>query len=190
MNRGIILTQGRGALTGEALRALAQSGADDTVYYRSVEGAAHSAVVQYCATAPPERAAAEAARYVCREVSDSGPSAEVAPVLMIVAFDVPADRQQSVERWYDVEHIPLLCRAPGWLRARRYEMQTCGGGPRYTSIALHELRDVKVLDSAERAYARATAWRASMSAEAWFMAAGRFVYERVAAPRSTARGPS
>lgn len=183
MNRGIILTQGRGALTGESLVALAQSGADETVYYRSVEGPVHSAVVQYCGSDLLERAiTTEAARYVCREVCDSGPSAEVAPVLMIVAFDVPAERQQSVERWYDVEHIPLLCRAPGWLRARRYEVQSCGGGPRYSSIALHELRNVKVLDSAERAYARATAWRASMSAEAWFMAAGRYVYERVPAP--------
>jgi hypothetical protein len=34
-----------------------------------------------------------------------------------------------------------------------------------------------VLDSAERALARSTEWRAQLEKERWFAQAGRFVYE-------------
>jgi hypothetical protein len=34
-----------------------------------------------------------------------------------------------------------------------------------------------VLDSAERALARSTEWRAQLEKESWFAQAGRFVYE-------------
>ncbi len=98
-------------------------------------------------------------------------------VLMIVAFNVPIARTDEVERWYRQEHGPMLLRAPGWLRMRRYEPIHAAGGPPWTHLALHELRDAAVLESAERALARSTPWRAQLEQESWFAQAGRFVYE-------------
>jgi hypothetical protein len=118
-----------------------------------------------------------AAHYVFEQASDTGPVDERAGVIMLVAFDVPAGRTGEVDRWYEEEHIALLMRAPGWLRARRYHVLSHGGGPRWTSMAFHELRDIAVMDSPERAFARSTAWRAELEKEAWFAAAGRGVFQ-------------
>jgi hypothetical protein len=120
---------------------------------------------------------AGAARYVCVETQDSGECQEMHRVLMIVAFDVPDPRIEEIERWYRQEHGPMLLRAPGWLRTRRYEPVSIAQGPRWTHLALHELRSVEVLDSPERALARSTPWRARLEQESWFAQAGRFVYE-------------
>ena len=149
--------------------------------YRALNPVPGAALVQYFSGAAPvqKSLAPGLAHYWCRELSDSGAVNEVAPVLLMVAFDVPPAHSAAVERWYSEEHIPLLCRAPGWLRARRYEMLSHSGGPRYTSIALHELRSVSVLDSVERQHARSTAWRAALEPEPWFAEAGRFIYERM-----------
>lgn len=119
---------------------------------------------------------AGAAGYTLEQASDTGPVAEAAGALMLVAFDVPHDRTAEVDRWYDEEHIRLLMRADGWLRARRYRVLHHDGGPRWTSMAFHELRDAAVMDSPERAFARSTAWRAELEKEAWFGAAGRGLF--------------
>ncbi|MFT3905449.1 MAG: hypothetical protein QM718_03995 [Steroidobacteraceae bacterium] len=148
-------------------------------HFDGLEPAGSALHAQYLRQAPPRAAVvAGAAQYGCVEVSDSGATQAPAPVLMIVAFDVPPELQPEVERWYNEEHIPLLRRAPGWERARRYQVLWQAGGPRWTSIALHELRDAAVLDSQERAYARSTPWRARLSSQAWFVAAGRFLYRQ------------
>lgn len=158
------------------------------VQYRSLDPVGEGGCVEYCddlSTLPPLASWAQAndgvARYACELAQDSGPASEPHRVLMIVAFCVPEERTAEVERWYVEEHAPLLLRAPGWLRMRRYHLRSFAGGPCWTSLALHELADVKVLDSAERKYARSTAWRAQLEKEAWFAQAGRWVYERLAA---------
>jgi hypothetical protein len=185
MSGAMVLTQFEAAMSPVAMARHALPGDGEQRMYQAIEPPHRAALLQYSIgeapqiVTPPTISAPLLARYSCCELSDSGAVAEVAPVLMIVAFDVPPERAAMVERWYGEEHIPLLRRAPGWLRARRYAMQSWQGAPRYTSLALHELRSVQVLDSAERAYARATAWRAAMSSESWFVNAGRFVYERI-----------
>lgn len=197
-NRSMLLTQVRPAGAGDIsdLACLMAVGADTTSYYRDVENPGACALVQYFGRQPDKALSLQLlaslphtaegvvpTRYACRELSDTGPYASaaeaLAPVLMIVAFDVPTDYEDEVERWYAEEHIPLLMRAPGWMRARRYQAVHCQGGRRFTSIALHELRSLAVLDSKERAFARSTEWRARLSPLPWFEAAGRFVYERV-----------
>jgi hypothetical protein len=108
-------------------------------------------------------------------LTDTGLVAEPFGALMLVAFDVPADRADEVARWYDDEHIMLLMRADGWLRARRFNVVN-HTGKRWTSLAFHELRDVSVMDSPERAIARSTPWRAQLEREGWFVQAGRWIY--------------
>lgn len=154
-------------------------------HYRSLEHARECATVDY--REPPSGLELQSdpaapppgvARYACTLVRDSGPSVEVHRVLMIIAFCVPAARRAEVDRWYDEEHGPLLLRAPGWLRMRRYTAQHAAGGVHWTHLALHELRNAAVLDSAERAFARSTPWRARLEQESWFGQAGRWVYEK------------
>lgn len=123
-----------------------------------------------------------AARYDLEQVSDTGPAAEPFRVVMLVAFDVPEDRAAEVDRWYDEEHVDLLMKGEGWLRARRYRVLSHHGGPRWTSMAFHELRDATAMDSPERAFARSTEWRARLEREAWFSAAGRGLFRLLACP--------
>jgi len=132
-----------------------------------------------CLYCPPETgpvAPAGGAHYDLELASDTGPSDRPWGIIMLVAFDVPDAMTAEVERWYDEEHIALLMRAPGWLRARRYRVLCHAGGPRWTSMAFHELSDISVMDSPERAFARSTPWRAELEKGAWFQRAGRGVF--------------
>lgn len=130
-----------------------------------------------CVGVPP---LAGTARYELAQVSDTGLATEPFRAIMLVAFDVPPDRAEEVDRWYEEEHIGLLMKADGWLRARRYRVLAHAGGPRWTSMAFHELRDLTAMDSRERAVARSTEWRARLEREAWFPAAGRGVFRLLA----------
>jgi hypothetical protein len=118
-------------------------------------------------------------RYALTQVSDTGPSDAQHHYLLIVAFCVPPELFDEVEAWYNEEHIGLLRKADGWLRARRYHVKSPFMGPKWTTVALHELRDLSVLDSEERRIARATPWRARLASEPWFEANGRWVYKRL-----------
>lgn len=184
MSSGIILTQIAGPCGADALTALSVRGARAIRY--APEGWTHeSALLQYFAegleaadlsTAPLAVEGTPVHRFAASLVSDTGPSVETAPIMMMIAFDVPPDAAQEVDRWYAQEHIPMLMRASGWLRARRFESIRCVGARHYTSIALHELRNLAVLDSNERTLARSTEWRARLEETDWFPKAGRFVY--------------
>ena len=186
MPKAIVLTQYSAPVTGRMPASASAAGVLRRVCYRAADGSAATASIDYadelaatianCAGAtaalPPG-----VARYLCVETQDSGSYTGVHAVLMIVAFQVPQDRGDEVERWYREEHGPMLLRAPGWLRMRRYRLHAGAGGPPWTHLALHELRNAAVLDSAERALARSTVWRARLEQESWFARAGRFVYE-------------
>jgi len=187
MSKAIILTQysapGTRSAAAEPPRA-ATIGAGARRRYRSLERTADLATVDYLeelwsvdAVALAAMPAAGRARCTCVERQDSGAWDEEHSVLMIVAFNMPTARTDEVERWYRQEHAPMLLRAPGWLRMRRYEPIQAAGGQPWTHLALHELRDVAVLESAERALARSTPWRAQLEQESWFAQAGRFIYE-------------
>lgn len=187
MSSGIILTQIRGSCAPALLTALGAPGAPALCY--APEGETDESALVQCfqeqvesvdlAALPVPTAVPLIARFCARLQSDTGAATEQAPLLMVVAFDVPLEAALEVERWYATEHIPMLMRAPGWLRARRFEAIRTIGARRYTSIALHDLRNLAVLNSAERALARSTEWRARLERNAWFQQAGRFVYRRI-----------
>lgn len=90
-----------------------------------------------------------------------------APVLYSVMFNVPAERAAEFDDWYIQDHLPLLLKADGWLGCRRFRISVADPEP-FTHLAIHYLRDLAVLDSPERAAARATDWRARLAAEPWF----------------------
>ena len=118
-------------------------------------------------------------RYICDERSDTGENSEPASYLWAVAFSVPESAWGEFDDWYAEEHVPMLMEADGWLRVRRYTVRPGGDGPAWTHLALHELRDLAVLDSPERAAARDAPLRAALATRDWFGHSGRWLYRAI-----------
>ena len=63
--------------------------------------------------------------------------------LLLVWADIPADREEDFNSWYNEEHIPELLSIPGVLNAARYE--AVKSGPKH--LACYELESPAVMDS-------------------------------------------
>jgi len=124
-------------------------------------------------------------RYTCTLISDTGEPAQPGPVLSVVAFDVPEEDVAALDEWYETEHIPLLMRAEGWLRVRRY-LIVDQAGPHWTHLALHELASEAPMASAERAQARNAPLRNALADRAWLQSSGRWLYREIGAARTPA----
>jgi len=76
--------------------------------------------------------------------------------LLMVWTDVPADKEDELNRWYNEEHLAERLSIPGFLSAARYE--AVKSGPKH--LAYYELESPEVLES--EAYkdvqAHPTAW--------------------------------
>jgi hypothetical protein len=118
-------------------------------------------------------------RYICDLTSDTGEPEETPGLLFVVAFAVPESERAEFDSWYEEEHVPMLMRADGWLRVRRYVTRPGHDGPPWSHLALHELRDEAVLDSPERAAARDTPRRAELAGREWFGSNGRWLYRPI-----------
>jgi hypothetical protein len=118
-------------------------------------------------------------RYICDQISDTGPPAEEPGALSVVAFEVPDSDLDEFEGWYQDEHVPLLMKVPGWLRVRRYTVRAGFDGPAWTHLALHELRSTDALTRPERSVARKTARRDALAGRDWFGRSGRWVYRPI-----------
>jgi hypothetical protein len=111
------------------------------------------------------------------EVFDSGRTDRQGGYLLAVALTVPDSDVAELDDWYDSEHAPMLLAAPDWLRVRRYRASP--GAP-WTHLALHELANLKVLDSPERAAAREAPKRQAVANSAWYATSVRWLYEAAA----------
>jgi len=76
--------------------------------------------------------------------------------LLMVWCDVPADKEQEFNRWYNEEHLAERLAIPGFLSAARYE--AVKGTPKH--LAYYELESPAVLESAayKRVSEHPTAW--------------------------------
>jgi hypothetical protein len=90
-----------------------------------------------------------------------------APILYAVFFDVPAERADEFNRWYEDDHIPTLMKCADWLMVRRFGIVD-GEPGHFSHLALHYLASANALKSPERDEARASPWRAKLAAEPWF----------------------
>ncbi len=63
--------------------------------------------------------------------------------LMMVWMDVPAEKEEEFNRWYNEEHLPELMAIPGVLNAARYE--AVRSGPKH--LACYELESTAVVDT-------------------------------------------
>jgi len=84
--------------------------------------------------------------------------------LLMVWADVPADKEEEFNRWYNEEHLQERLAVPGFLSGARYE--AVKSGPKH--LACYELEDVAVLESAayKRVQAHPTDWTRRCSPEA------------------------
>lgn len=115
-------------------------------------------------------------RYTADVIADTGHvDAREAGILFVVAFEVPDSDEADFEAWYEGEHVRLLMQVPGWLRVRRYKTRPGSAGRPWTHFALHEIRDLSVLDAPERDAARDTPLRAALAGRPWFDS-GRWNY--------------
>jgi hypothetical protein len=76
--------------------------------------------------------------------------------LLMVWADVPAEKEDEFNRWYNEEHLPERLAIPGFLSAARYE--AIKGGPKH--LAYYELESPEVLESEAYKYVQAhpTVW--------------------------------
>ena len=63
--------------------------------------------------------------------------------LLMVWTDIPPDKEEGFNRWYNEEHLPELLSIPGFLNAARYE--AVRGGPKY--LACYELETPDAVNS-------------------------------------------
>ena len=84
--------------------------------------------------------------------------------LLMVWADVPADKEEDFNRWYNEEHLPERLAVPGFLSGARYE--AAKSGPKH--LACYELEDAAVLESAayKRVQSHPTDWTRRCSPEA------------------------
>jgi hypothetical protein len=93
---------------------------------------------------------------------DAPPPSQSAPVLLAVWWEPRPGAEADLDAWYAEEHIPRLLAVPGWLRITRYE-RAGGTGPRF--LALHDLADVKAMNSPGHRAATDTPWRTKVIAQ-------------------------
>ncbi|TFY79452.1 hypothetical protein EWM64_g4562 [Hericium alpestre] len=92
---------------------------------------------------------------------------KTAPEIVIVSIDVKPEGEEDFNRWYDEEHIPLLAKAKGWIRSRRFVLKDSGSlgteaskKPAHKYLAVHEWVSVEGLpESEEYKAALHTPWR-------------------------------
>ena len=79
--------------------------------------------------------------------------------LMMVWADVPADKEEEFNRWYNEEHLAELLAVPGVLGAARYE--AVSSGPKH--LACYELENPEVVESDAFKNRPPTEWGKRMS---------------------------
>ncbi|TFY57245.1 hypothetical protein EVJ58_g7141 [Rhodofomes roseus] len=91
-----------------------------------------------------------------------------APYVVFVSLGFKQEYEEEFNKWYDEEHIPMLAKAPGWIRIRRFVLKdwirTGVEGqkgqkepPKY--LAVHEWQSMDGFQSAEYKAAMSTPWR-------------------------------
>ena len=74
--------------------------------------------------------------------------------LMMVWMDVPADKEDEFNHWYNEEHLPELLAIPGVLNAARYE--AVSSGPKH--LACYELESTAVVETKSFTSRKPTEW--------------------------------
>jgi len=117
---------------------------------------------------------------VFRSTKPKADALETTPVLYVVLFAVPEERQQEFEAWYDQEHISILMQERLWRACVRYRILE-GTPAKWTHLTLHYVESSEALSSPFREEARQTIWRQRLSQEPWFRGS-YYLYKRLEPP--------
>ncbi len=112
------------------------------------------------------------------DVSEDVAQADMAPALLVGRMTVPPPLEDTWNRAYHEERLPLYRTIPGYIRARRFEVVT--GEPKYTTV--HECDSPDVADSPEWEAVRKAVtpvWSKEVSAKMAFAPGSPGVYRRV-----------
>ena len=74
--------------------------------------------------------------------------------VLTVRLNIPAEKEQDFNEWYNVDHVPALVGVPGVSCARRYV--AVEGDPKY--LAVYEMNDARVPKTPEWDKARNSEW--------------------------------
>jgi hypothetical protein len=77
-----------------------------------------------------------------------------ADFVLTVRLNIPAEKEQEFNEWYNVDHVPALVGVPGVFCARRYV--AVEGDPKY--LAVYEMNDARIPKSQEWDKARNSEW--------------------------------
>lgn len=80
--------------------------------------------------------------------------AKDADFVLTVRLNIPAEKEQDFNEWYNVDHVPALVGVPGVYCARRYV--AVEGDPKY--LAVYEMNDARVPKTPEWDKARNSEW--------------------------------
>ncbi|MCL4744155.1 MAG: hypothetical protein KJZ83_01955 [Burkholderiaceae bacterium] len=96
-------------------------------------------------------------------------------VLFVIGHDVPPNRDEEFNAWYDTEHLPsMLERVPGFVAGRRFRLVESGvpsasgihtPGPKY--VTAYDLADENVLET--EAFKRETQTPWSAWVRSWYL---------------------
>jgi hypothetical protein len=166
----------------ELRRLRASEGAIDVALLRAADGGSELLSLREYegidSVPPADGSDREIRQLVGEQLGDTGAAVSTGPHLFLVIFPVPAIDQEEFDAWYREEHVPMLMAHPSWLRCRRYRV----AGDKQTTptrIALHDLADLSVLESPERAAAAETKWRLELAARPWFAGARFDAWDRI-----------
>ena len=98
--------------------------------------------------------------------------------LLLVMADVPEDKEEEFNRWYNEEHLADVTSVPGVLNGARYE--AVQGGPKY--LAIYELETASVYAEQEgfrRFATHPSEWSKRMSPSVIGHNFHRYVYDRI-----------
>jgi hypothetical protein len=82
--------------------------------------------------------------------SDAQASSDKRPALLMVEMDIAPEHEAELNAWYWDEHVPERLACPGFLSARRFQLEGLGA-PKY--LALYGLHDISALHSPEYRHA-------------------------------------
>jgi hypothetical protein len=116
------------------------------------------------------------------DVSEDVAQADMAPALLVGRMTVPPPLEDTWNRAYHEERLPLYRTIPGYIRARRFQAVSLepSDEPKYTTV--HECQSPDVADSPEWEAVRKAqtpVWNGQVSAKMTFASGSPGVYRRV-----------
>lgn len=118
-------------------------------------------------------------RGVYRQIYPEQEEHQIPPTktILAVGHDMPANREEEFNAWYDYEHIHAMKRVPGVIAARRFVAVDTSLPPIPKYVTLYDIESEKVLQSDAFSKERNSPWTSWV--RSWYTHRIRFVGRRI-----------